>query len=86
MGDGEETDQKQKSRAGTEKEREGETVEEDEREVVEDSEKEKELDMNDKERDYFYPTNLSPLWTGCYDLAEKEYLAGKVMKVSMLNF
>ncbi|KAL5269308.1 hypothetical protein ACHWQZ_G002951 [Mnemiopsis leidyi] len=51
MGDCEETDQEQKNRAGTEKEREGETVEEDEREVVEDSEKEKELDMNDKERD-----------------------------------
>ncbi|PSN49112.1 Trehalase [Blattella germanica] len=23
--------------------------------------------MNDVKRDYFYPTNISPLWTGCYD-------------------
>lgn len=42
--------------------------------------------LSDKERDYFYPTNLSPLWTGCYDMADKEYTVGKVMKVTFINF
>ena len=33
--------------------------------------------MNDVKRDYFYPTNIAPLWTGCYDERIK---IGKVMK------
>ncbi|PNF19664.1 Trehalase [Cryptotermes secundus] len=34
--------------------------------------------MNEIKRDYFYPTNVAPLWTGCYK--EKETQIGKVMK------
>ncbi|KAJ9575304.1 hypothetical protein L9F63_025746, partial [Diploptera punctata] len=33
--------------------------------------------MNDVKRDYFYPTNISPLWTGCYD---GRINIGKVLK------
>ncbi|EEB13930.1 Trehalase precursor, putative [Pediculus humanus corporis] len=36
--------------------------------------------INEKERDYFFPTNMAPLWTGCYDESKKEYIVGKVMK------
>ena len=38
--------------------------------------------INKKERDYFFPTNMAPLWTGCYDESKKDYIVGKVMKVS----
>jgi len=34
--------------------------------------------INERKRDYFYPTNIAPLWTGCYK--EKETQVGKVMK------
>lgn len=36
--------------------------------------------LNEVKRDYFYPTNLSPLWTGCYDPAKREDYIGKVLK------
>ncbi|GLH08160.1 Trehalase [Gryllus bimaculatus] len=36
--------------------------------------------INDKRRDYFYPTNISPLWTGCYDTTHKEQYVGRVLK------
>ncbi|CAD0206292.1 unnamed protein product [Chrysodeixis includens] len=32
-----------------------------------------------RRRDYFYPSNISPLWTGCYDLARKEYYVNRVI-------
>ncbi|XP_069695388.1 trehalase-like isoform X2 [Periplaneta americana] len=34
--------------------------------------------INEVKRDYFYPTNIAPLWTGCYK--DKETQVGKVMK------
>ncbi|KDR17472.1 Trehalase [Zootermopsis nevadensis] len=34
--------------------------------------------MNEVKRDYFYPTNVAPLWTGCYK--DKETQVGKIMK------
>lgn len=34
--------------------------------------------INEIKRDYFYPTNIAPLWTGCYK--DKETKVGKVMK------
>ncbi|XP_034231365.1 trehalase-like [Thrips palmi] len=36
--------------------------------------------LNEVKRDYFYPTNLAPLWTGCLDPAKKEDYIGKVLK------
>ncbi|KAL0271426.1 UNVERIFIED_CONTAM: hypothetical protein PYX00_008531 [Menopon gallinae] len=36
--------------------------------------------LNEKERDYFYPSNFAPLWTGCYDKDQKDYIVGKVLK------
>lgn len=36
--------------------------------------------INDVKRDYFYPTNLSPFWTNCYDPASREYHTAKVLK------
>lgn len=33
--------------------------------------------INNKSRNYFYPTNLVPLWTGCYD---KRMEVGRIMK------
>nr|AUX15124.1 membrane-bound trehalase [Sogatella furcifera] len=36
--------------------------------------------INEKKRDYFYPTNISPLWTNCYDQDKKQYFISKVMK------
>ncbi|XP_072945752.1 trehalase-like isoform X2 [Epargyreus clarus] len=32
-----------------------------------------------RRRDYFYPSNVSPLWTGCYDMARKEYFVNRVI-------
>ncbi|CAI6353272.1 unnamed protein product [Macrosiphum euphorbiae] len=29
--------------------------------------------LNHKKRNYFYPTNISPLWTGCYDKNQTDY-------------
>lgn len=36
--------------------------------------------LNDIKRDYFYPTNILPLWTQCYDLAKREEYVSKVLK------
>ncbi|KAK2587703.1 hypothetical protein KPH14_003818 [Odynerus spinipes] len=36
--------------------------------------------MNEIKRDYFYPTNVLPLWTHCYDAARKEEFVSKVLK------
>ncbi|XP_067000009.2 trehalase-like [Anabrus simplex] len=35
---------------------------------------------NNKRREYFYPTNLSPLWTGCYYKDREEELAEKLIE------
>lgn len=35
---------------------------------------------NSIKRDYFHPTNIAPLWTGCYDPAEKGEIVKRVMK------
>ncbi|XP_045488241.1 trehalase isoform X1 [Pieris rapae] len=32
-----------------------------------------------RRRDYFYPSNIAPLWTGCYDRARKEYYVNRVI-------
>nr|AYO46921.1 trehalase-2 [Heortia vitessoides] len=40
------------------------------------------LDLNiesGRRRDYFYPSNLAPLWTGCYDKARKEDFVNRVI-------
>lgn len=34
--------------------------------------------INEIKRDYFYPSNIAPLWTGCYK--DKETKVGKIMK------
>ncbi|XP_034949045.1 trehalase isoform X2 [Chelonus insularis] len=36
--------------------------------------------FNGLKRDYFYPTNILPLWTNCYDTAHREYYVDKVVK------
>lgn len=36
--------------------------------------------INEIKRDYFYPTNISPLWTNCYDREKRDYFVSKVMK------
>lgn len=36
--------------------------------------------LNDIKRDYFYPTNILPLWTDCYDIAKREEYVSKVLK------
>lgn len=36
--------------------------------------------LNDIKRDYFYPTNVVPLWTNCYDVTKREYHVAKVLK------
>ncbi|XP_015122762.1 trehalase isoform X2 [Diachasma alloeum] len=36
--------------------------------------------LNDIKRDYFYPTNVVPLWTNCYDVTRKEDYVAKVLK------
>lgn len=35
--------------------------------------------INNKRRDYFYTTNIAPLWTGCYDQHKKEFIVRHVM-------
>nr|ARD05075.1 trehalase 2 [Antheraea pernyi] len=51
------------------------------------------LDYNlesNRRRDYFYPSNLSPLWTGCFDKGRKEYYVNRVInyldKVKVDNY
>ena len=36
--------------------------------------------INNIKRDYFYPTNISPLWTGCYDRNKTDYIVSRVLK------
>ncbi|XP_066158473.1 trehalase-like isoform X1 [Euwallacea fornicatus] len=36
--------------------------------------------QNQVKRDYFYPTNIAPLWTGCYNKTEKEKIVRSVLK------
>ncbi|XP_043505134.1 trehalase isoform X2 [Polistes fuscatus] len=36
--------------------------------------------MNEIKRDYFYPTNILPLWTYCYDFTKREEYVSKVLK------
>ncbi|XP_014281749.1 trehalase [Halyomorpha halys] len=36
--------------------------------------------INNMKRDYFYPTNIAPLWTGAYDSKKKEYYVSNVLK------
>ncbi|CAK9805141.1 unnamed protein product [Anthophora quadrimaculata] len=36
--------------------------------------------INDIKRDYFYPTNILPLWTNCYDISKREEYVSKVLK------
>ncbi|XP_050527394.1 trehalase [Daktulosphaira vitifoliae] len=36
--------------------------------------------LNEIKRDYFYPTNISPLWTGCYDSKKTEYFVSRSLK------
>nr|UNW45414.1 trehalase [Calliptamus italicus] len=35
--------------------------------------------LNDMKRDYFYPSNIAPLWTGCYDKTDHTKI-GKILK------
>nr|AQV08185.1 trehalase [Locusta migratoria] len=35
--------------------------------------------LNDMKRDYFYPSNIAPLWTGCYDKDDHQKI-GKILK------
>lgn len=43
-----------------------------------------------RRRDYFYPSNIAPLWAGCFDPARKEYYVNRVInyldKVKVDNF
>lgn len=36
--------------------------------------------MNEVKRDYFYPTNIAPLWSGCFHKDKIEYYVSKVLK------
>lgn len=36
--------------------------------------------QNSIKRDYFYPTNIAPLWTGCYNKENKDQIIRLVMK------
>lgn len=36
--------------------------------------------LNNLKRDYFYPTNVLPLWTECYDITKREIYVDKVLK------
>ncbi|XP_029341480.1 trehalase-like [Acyrthosiphon pisum] len=35
--------------------------------------------INNKKRKYFHPTNISPLWTGCYAKNNTEYIVSRVI-------
>jgi len=39
--------------------------------------------VNNKKRNYFYPTNISPLWTGCYDKNNTDHIVKRIL--SYLN-
>lgn len=34
---------------------------------------------SNRRRDYFYPSNLSPLWAGCFDVAKKDYYVNRII-------
>ncbi|XP_015513506.1 trehalase isoform X1 [Neodiprion lecontei] len=36
--------------------------------------------VNEVKRDYFYPTNIAPFWTHCYDPANRENHVAKILK------
>lgn len=36
--------------------------------------------QNSIKRDYFYPTNIAPLWTGCYNKIDKDKTVRLVLK------
>ena len=36
--------------------------------------------VNDKQRKYFYPSNLFPLWAECYDAKNRETIAKSCVK------
>lgn len=36
--------------------------------------------INQKKRPYFTPTNLSPLWTNCFDPSQRQHIADKVLQ------
>ncbi|XP_018571291.1 trehalase isoform X2 [Anoplophora glabripennis] len=36
--------------------------------------------FNEVKRDYFYPTNIAPLWTGCYNTTNKDKIVRSVLK------
>lgn len=36
--------------------------------------------INSKPRNYFVPTNLAPLWTGCFNANDKTHLSRKILK------
>jgi alpha,alpha-trehalase len=36
--------------------------------------------INQKLRPYFTPTNLSPLWTNCFDESRRQHIADKVLQ------
>lgn len=36
--------------------------------------------INNIKRDYFYPSNIAPLWTGCYPASERENMIRLVLK------
>nr|AOT99589.1 trehalase 2 [Leptinotarsa decemlineata] len=35
--------------------------------------------VNEVRRDYFHPSNIAPLWTGCYDMTNKENIVRSVL-------
>lgn len=41
--------------------------------------------INKKRRNYFVPTNLSPLWTGCFNTANREHITERVMNYIKVN-
>lgn len=36
--------------------------------------------VNEIKRDYFYPTNIAPFWTGCFHKDKTEYYVSKILK------
>ncbi|XP_066997114.2 trehalase isoform X2 [Anabrus simplex] len=36
--------------------------------------------INDMKRDYFYPSNIAPLWTGCYHAEQRDQYIGRILK------
>lgn len=36
--------------------------------------------LNEAKRDHFYPSNIAPLWTGCYNTTDKDNIVRSVLK------